>query len=85
MDPITLTTAINLLLIITKAMGAGIDISVRVESLITTARAEGRDISQAELDGLQSETDRLREERKEKLAEAVTKQLDIDAAAVRDR
>ncbi len=70
MEPISLTMAINLILILTKAMEAGINISARVETLITTARSEDRDISQTELDDLQSETDRLRGVRQKRLLAA---------------
>ncbi len=76
MEPITLTMAINLILVLTKAMEAGINISARVETLITTARAEGRDISQAELDDLQTETDRLRTVRQQRLLNAAGNQGD---------
>ncbi len=69
-DPISIASMINLILVITKALEAGVEISARVETLLSKARAENRDITEDELDVLRSETDFLRDRRREALAEA---------------
>ena len=69
-DPITITTGIQVLLMVAKAASAGIDVTVRAQALFAKARSEGRDVSPEELDALQSETDTLRLRRRKALADA---------------